>query len=113
MSAHNQTHANQGEKLLQSLIDSENTWTAKVEEAQKSAADKIAKVQQEATTIIEAAQKKIAELRSQTQKDDEKAATKLHNAVIKAAEGEVKDVQTQSKANQAKAVKLVVDKVLP
>lgn len=113
MSAHNQTHAHQGEKLLQSLIDSETTWTAKVEEAQKSATDVVAKAQQEAVTIAEKVQEKITELRRQTQQNDDKAATTLHNEVLQAANANVKFVQAQSKANQAQAVKLVVDKVLP
>lgn len=103
----------QGERLLQELIDHEQTLLAKVEAAKREAQEILRQAEAEAQTIAAAVDKQIAQLSAERAAQTRRQTEEARQAILAAVEGEVARLEARGKERLGEAVKLVLERVLP
>ncbi len=103
----------QGERLLQNLVDHEQALVAKVEEAKGEAAEIISEAEAKARKIKADANTRAETLSKEQAETTRAEGERSRKEVMDEAERGVQALRAQAKKNKAKAVKLVMERVLP
>lgn len=103
----------QGEQLLQSLVNHEQTLVAKVEEAKKEAAEIVKEAEVKAEQTKAEAKSKAEQYARDQAEQTRSEGEAAREAVLSEARKDVEMTQERAKGNQAKAVAFVMEQVLP
>ncbi|MDZ7705813.1 MAG: V-type ATPase subunit subunit G family protein [Trueperaceae bacterium] len=103
----------QGEKLLQNLVDHEQSLVSKVEDAQKEAADIVRKAEAEAEEIRAQARQKADKLAKEQAEQIRDEREKIRKEVLDRSAGEVDEIRERADANKEQGVQLVLERILP
>ncbi len=102
-----------GETLLQELAVQERALVSKVENAKKEAAQIIEKAKQDAAKINEGAVKEAQSLSEKATSELNAEAETARQAILNDVATIVESINVKAKANQDKAVALLMKRVLP
>ena len=102
-----------GEKLLQDLVNQEKNVVAKVETAKEQAAKLVQEAYAEAASLKNKAMEKAESIYKEAMAKAQSEADAARAEIVKKANDEVGVIDSQAKANLAKAVQVVIGRVLP
>jgi vacuolar-type H+-ATPase subunit H len=102
-----------GEQLLQDLVNQEKAITAKVDGSKEQAAKLVADAHAEAASLKSAATTKAEALYKDVMQKANVDADAAKNELLAKAKQEASMIESLAKANLDKAVKMVLERVLP
>jgi vacuolar-type H+-ATPase subunit H len=102
-----------GEQLLQDLVNQEKAITAKVDSSKEQAAKLVADAHAEAASLKSAATQKAEALYKEVMQKATADADVAKNELLAKAKQEASMIEQLAKNNMDKAVKMVLERVLP
>jgi vacuolar-type H+-ATPase subunit H len=102
-----------GEKLLQDLVNQEKSVVAKVEATKEQAAKIVQDAYAEAASLKAKATERAEAIYKDVMNKAQGEAEAARAAIVKKASEEVSSIDTMAKSNLAKAVQVVIGRVLP
>jgi vacuolar-type H+-ATPase subunit H len=102
-----------GEQLLQDLVNQEKAITAKVDSSKEQAAKIVADAHAEAASLKTGATQKAEALYKEAMQKATADAEVAKNDLLAKAKQEAGMIESLAKANMDKAVKMVLERVLP
>jgi vacuolar-type H+-ATPase subunit H len=102
-----------GEQLLQDLVNQEKAITAKVDGSKEQAAKLVADAHAEAASLKSSAMQKAEALYKEVMQKATTDADAAKNEMLAKAKQEAGMIESLAKANLDKAVKMVLERVLP
>jgi V/A-type H+-transporting ATPase subunit G/H len=102
-----------GEKLLQDLVNQEKSVVAKVEAAKEQAAKIVQDAYAEAAALKAKATERAEAIYKDVMSKAQGEAEAARAAIVKKASEEVSSIESMAKNNLAKAVQVVIGRVLP
>ncbi len=103
----------QGEKLLQNLVDEEQSLLSKVEDAKREAARIVEAAQQKAAAILGAARSRADETAREVAAVAQRDSDGARQEVLASAGREVAETEAKAQKNHQRAVEFVVERELP
>ncbi|MEZ4607115.1 MAG: V-type ATPase subunit subunit G family protein [Deinococcales bacterium] len=103
----------QGEKLLQDLIKHEQSLLAKVEESKSQATKLIEAAKAEAENLLKEAKSKAEALAKAQVEKTQAEGEHVRKAILDEAQKVAADVAASAKQHRDKAIKLVMERLLP